>query len=317
MKAVAEKIRAAGSVAILAHDNEDADAYGSSLAMCEAIRRMGKRAVVYLSAEIEERLRFLESDARVFDGNFEKDHDLCLCLDCGDKKRLGERAVIFDAIGNSASIDHHITNDGFADANYVVPSACAAGEILPEVIKELGVEIDKFIAERLYTAIVCDGGCFKFSSVSPKTMRITAELMETGIDHAEICRKLFDEQNIGAVKLKGHIMNNIESTAGGRIRTVTVSDAMYEEYGIESGEIGDIVDIPRSIKGTEIAVCFKVKADCIRVSLRSMGKCDVAQISLKFGGGGHKMAAGASIYAGLDEAKKAVLAECEKAVSEL
>lgn len=312
MERVLQKIKAAKSVAVLAHDGEDADALGSVFAMETALKSMGKKAVVYLSEPVESRLKFMKPVVNVFDGSFEKDHDLCICLDCGDKKRLGKRAVIFDSIGNSVNIDHHYTNDMFADENFVDSGACATGEILVSVFGEMGVEITKEIAEFLYIAIVSDSGCFKYSNVTPSTMRTAAVLLEKGIDHALICRLLFDTQSIDVVKFKGEIMLGLESYAGGKITLTAAGDEIYEKYNVEQGDVGDLVNIARTVKGTEIAVNLKTKNDGVKISLRSNGNADVSRIALDFGGGGHKMASGAFIdNISINDAKDMIIKACE------
>lgn len=312
MQRVTDKIKAAKSIAVFPHINEDPDALCSCFAFAEVLRNMGKEAVCYVNDNVEKHLGFIQGEYVVYDENGVYSHDLALCLDCGDLERLDRRRKLFDQIGNSVNIDHHITNTNFADENYIDGNASATGEILYDVFKYMGAELNDKIARYLYIAITSDTGGFKYSSVSPKTMRIAANLLEFDFDHAEVARLLFDTYSLNVIKLKSEIMQNIRSYGDGKISIVTVSDDIYSRYGVEVKEAPNIVDIPRCVEGTEIAVCIKHQNDSIRVSMRSNGSANVADVAVKFGGGGHAKAAGCSIEGTLEEAEKRIVEECLK-----
>lgn len=318
MQAVIDKIIKAKSAAVIPHINEDPDALGSCFAFAKALRAMGKKAAIYVSGKVESRLAFMGSDYVVYDGRTEHDHDLCVCLDCGDADRIGERKALFDEIGNSVNIDHHMTNTMFADANYVDGKASATGEILVKLFQEMNVPMDSDIAKDLYTAICSDTGCFKYSSVTPNTLRTVADLMEYSFDHAEIVRLLFDCESLAQTELKAEVMSDIRSYAGGRISIVYADEKIGEKYSISSEDIPNLVDIPRRIAGTEIAVCIKNTDSGFRVNLRSNGAADVSKAAIQLGGGGHVKAAGATVRAATrEEAEKAVLSACEKVLGEI
>ena len=318
MKAVIEKIRAAKSVAVLTHVSEDPDALGSAFAFCTVLKKLGKSAVCYVSAKPQERHMFIGGDYVIYDKEKTYDHDLCLCLDSGDIKRLGDRIKLFKEIGNTVNIDHHKTNTMFADANYVEGETSSTGEILFKVFREMGVEIDNEIARFLYIAICSDTGCFKYSSVTPDTLKIAAELLGYDFDAAEIARLLFDTDSLSVTKFKAELMSNIESYADGKISLVKMTADMYEKYGIPESEAPNGVEVPRRIEGTEIAVCVKEKNGRIEISLRSNGRADVAEIAEAFGGGGHRAAAGCKLTGKtIDEAAKEIIAACEKAAAQL
>ncbi len=315
MENIITKLNEAERLIILAHDNEDPDALGSCFAVREVLANMGKDARVVLSGPMHKRLRQIFGKAEVYDEHNDYDADLCVCLDCGDRERLGVRVAIFRNIGNSVNIDHHYTNNNFADANYVDGAASATGEILWDMFAQMGAEITQNVAKFLYAAIAGDTGGFKYSNVTPKTMRIGAELISHDINHADIARIMFDTYPLKALKLNGAVMQNIKSYAGGAVNMVVVEDKMFDKYGVEENEISDLVDIPRSVEGTEIAVCIKKHANKIRLNFRSNGTVNVAEIAEKFGGGGHAMAAGGTITTGsLKDAERRVAEECTKAV---
>lgn len=317
MQAVIDKIMSAKSVAVLPHVNEDPDALGSCFAFKKVMQLIGKEAIVYVSGKIEERLAFIGKDYVMYSEDITHNHDLCVCLDCGDLDRLAERKAMFEEIGNTVNIDHHFTNTCFADANYVDGKAAATSEILFELFVKMGIKLNSEIACDLYTAICSDTGCFKYSNVTPKTMRTAASLLEYGFDHAEAARLLFDSETLEAARFKAEITENIQSYADGKIKVVVTDENAGERYGIHKEDIPNLVDIPRRIEGTEIAVCIKHVEKGFRLNLRSNGAADVAAVAMKFGGGGHIKAAGATLkYNTADEALKAVVEECKKALEE-
>lgn len=318
MKSVIDKINKACSIAVFPHVNEDPDAIASCFAFAKMMRKMGKKATVYVSGRIEARLNFIGSDYVLYHDGIEHDHDLCACLDCGDMERITERKKLFDEIGNSINIDHHLTNTYFADANYVDGEASATAQILFELFKEMKLDIDDDIAKDLYTAICSDTGCFKYSNVTGKTMRIAADLIDYNFDHAEVVRLLFDCESIEATRLKAEIMSGIKSYENGKISLVITDEKIGEKYGICKEDIPNLVDIPRRIAGTEIAVCLKKTDGGFRLNLRSNGKADVAKVAMSFGGGGHVKAAGATIHLETcKEAEEAVVKACKEALEEI
>lgn len=316
MREAIEKIKTASSVAVFPHMNEDPDALCSCFAFAEVLRQMGKNAVCYTNEPVEKHLDFIGGSYEVYDKDKSySGYDLALCLDCGDIERLGDREKLFHEIGNSVSIDHHCTNTNFADVNFVDGDASATAEMLFDVFNEMRVALNNKIARFLYIAMCSDTGCFKYSNVSPKTMRTAAALLEFEFDHAEIARLLFDTYALNVMKLKSELMQNVHSYADGKINVVTVDSSIYEKYGVEAKEAPNIVDIPRCVAGTEIAVCIKRQNGGIRVSLRSNGDADVAAVAVAFGGGGHAKAAGCSVEAEtLEEAEKIIVEECLKTV---
>lgn len=317
MQGVIDKINKAKSVAVFPHVNEDPDALGSCFAFAKMMRKLGKTATVYVSGPVEARLAFIGQDYVLYDGNTHS-HDLCACLDCGDIDRLTERKKMFGEINNSINIDHHFTNTLFADANYVDGKASAAGEILYRLFREMNAPIDDSIAKDLYIAICSDTGCFKYSSVSPQTMHIAAELLEYDFDHAEAARLLFDSETLSAAKLKAEVTEGICECADGKIKYVLVDENIGRKYNIKKEDIPNLVELPRRIENTEIAVCLKKTDDGIRVNLRSNGAANVAKVAMAFGGGGHVKAAGATVHmSSMEEAQEAVLEACRKALEEM
>lgn len=307
-----EIILKADKVWIIAHEDEDADSVGSCFAMKQALLKLGKDAKCCFSAPLENHIAFMGGDYEVFCENDEYASDLCICLDCGDIKRLGKRIKVFENAKNTLSIDHHETNTRFAGVNFVDAKAAATAEILYGLFSEMGIETDKDIAKNLYAAMSADTGSFKYSNVTDKTMHIAGELISKGINHAEIARLLHDTDPIGVIRCKAEIMQNIEEYFEGKLTLVTATDALFEKYGITERDSGDIVNIARAVSGCVIAVSLRETDGKIKISFRSNGEISVSQIAQKFGGGGHAKAAGAKVTG---KTIKQVKAEVKDAVS--
>ena len=316
MKEIIEKINNAKSVAVLGHVNADPDAIGSCFAFAHMMRLLGKEAVVYLSEKTEDRLSFMGDNYVVYKGGNPPHHDLCVCIDCGDIERLGSRKEIFEMADNSVSIDHHRTNTYFAQANYVDGNAPASAEMLCKLFSEMNIKLDVEAAKQLYTALCSDTGCFKFSSVTPQTMREAADLLEYGFDHADIAQKLFDSDSQEEIRFKAEAILGLKRYFEGKLTMVIIDENMIERSGLSEDKLPNIVDIPRRIQGTEIAVSLKEQNGDVRVNLRSNGEADVSAIALKFGGGGHVKASGCTIRdMGLDEARELIIDACKEVLN--
>lgn len=315
MKDVIEKLNNSKSIAILTHIVEDGDAVGSAMAMACALRKIGKQAIIYASARIDENLSFLGDDYVVYSPENLAEHDLCLCLDCGDEKRLGDRAKLLSDINNSINIDHHYTNTKYADVNYVEGNASSTGEIVYKLLRKMDVAIDKEIAFYLYSAICSDTGSFKYSCTSSDTMRIAAELMEYDIDFSDIAKKLFDTYTLEQMHFRAELMLSAQTFYYGRISIVAFEEELFKKYGILEEDIPSVVDIPRGIDGVEIAIALKRINGEVRASLRSNSDANVSDIAKHFGGGGHIKAAGFRVRnASLEEVKQKVIEISQKAL---
>ncbi len=308
MNNVIELIKKANTIAILAHENEDADAAGSSFAMRHALLMMGKDVACWFSNKLENHLSFMEKNYNIFDENLVPSVDLCLCLDCGDVKRIGKRIAIFEKAKSTVSIDHHVTNTNFADANFVDGDAAATGEILYNLFEKMEIPITKEIAENLYTAISADTGSFKYRNVRPNTLEIAAKLIATGIDFPEIARLLYDSEPTNVMRFKAEVMKNVEEYFDGTLTIVTADNSILKEYNLDERETGDIVNIARLVNTCKVAVSIREALDKVKISFRSNCDISVSGIAQKFGGGGHDKAAGAAQKGRtIDEVKKEII----------
>lgn len=292
----ARVIKSSAKVSIIAHTSPDADTLGSCFAFKEALSILDKTADIYLDCEIPEYLSFFEGEFLIYKPeNIKTDADLCICIDCADLERVGQRSKLLESATNSINIDHHPTNTEYAKINIVDPQAAATAEIIYDLIKELGVKINKYIAKNLYTAIVGDTGGFRYSNTTVKTHKVAAELLNTGIEGWRFCNYLFESNLENVMKIKCETILDLDVFAGGKAGIAVVDKNLLKKYELSADEVDGIVEMIRSIKGIEVAVFVKQKEDHYKISMRSSEYADVSKIAVKYGGGGHKRAAGFSI----------------------
>lgn len=308
-------IRGAGRVLISSHENPDGDAIGSMLALGLGIEQLGKEVVYYNKDGVPELLRFLPRSERIgksineIEGTF----DLVFALDCTGTNRAGEDFEGFIKSGRCGKVvimDHHQTNNSSADFHLLDPRSSSTGMIVYSVLKRLPVKIDRDIAENVYTTIIGDTGSFRYSNTNPDTFRVAAELVEHGADPAGISEALFESEPLRKLKLIGLVLPTLEVSEDKKIASVYVDKSMFSQAEACREDTEGIVNIPRSIKGVEVAMLFREEGgrdgSLWKVSFRSKGEVDVARIAEGFGGGGHKKAAGCTLSGNLDEVKKRI-----------
>lgn len=313
---IADLIKSSDDIAILPHLAADGDALGSSLAFALAVISLGKRARIILEEDMPSTFEFLP-----WNGLFElyekrdSDYKTVVAVDCGDIGRLGHRKEIFDRAEVTVNIDHHNTNTSFALHNYVSTQASATAEIIYELLPMLGVEPDREIALCLYIAISTDTGGFRYSNTTPSTHMIAAKLLETGIDVADITRRVFETTSFEKVKLTGEAIRSIELLEGGKVAVITLLNSKYKQTGAKDEDSEGIVNIARNIKGVEVAVMLReMENGEIKVNLRSNMYFDVSKIAGLNSGGGHRRAAGYTAKATLQTVKEKLLTDIRNAL---
>lgn len=282
---------------VISHINPDGDSLGSSMALCLALEKMGKTVHMFKDGPVPIHMRFMWDDRFIPDAPLDK-YDVCVALDSGNKDRFPKFSDLFDNADHTICIDHHVTNVyNYADVNYIDADASSTGEIMYMIIKDvLRQDIDVKMAEYLYCAIATDCGTFKYSCTSSKTHRVVADIMDIGVDASYLSNYLFDTKTIEQIKLYSEGANNLRLFADGKIAVTYVDYKFLEENGMTFDDADYLVTMPRTVMGCEVGVFIKVKSDNeIKVSYRSNNYVDVSLLALKFGGGGHKKAAGATI----------------------
>lgn len=306
---------------IIYHVRSDADAIGSAFALREILVAMGIPTLCACADEVPDRLRFLSESVQgsvLIEEGMELDHERVISVDSASPEQLG---ALYARLHHDMDvmIDHHGTGTPYAD-HYIDPSAAATGEIIYAIAKRLverGAlsQIPRRSLTCIYAAICSDTGSFRFANVTPNTFRIAAELVEAGVCIDEISRLLYEAKSAKQVRAEGEAARRLALYEGGRIASVTFPYTSKFSLSLSDEHLETIIDIPRSIAGVEIAFAVKQPEQdgVFRVSMRSCGDFDVAKVCAKFGGGGHKRAAGCTVHARhIDDAEKMILSEIVK-----
>lgn len=287
---------------ILSHASPDGDTVGSAYALCHALHKMGKKAGVECADEIPARYDYMTKPVEI--QQFE--HKTVVAVDVADKKLLGKLNDIYgDEI--QLAIDHHGSNKGYAPISYVNSGAAANCENIFAVISELGVEMDKVIADNLYTGIVTDTGCFKYQNTTSATHKIAAQLIELGADYYQINRIMFDTKSLARLQVECQAIDNVEMYFNNRCALMTITTEM--QAMTTPDELEGITPIPRQIEGVVVGVTMREKSEGrYKCSVRTHEPIDASAICALLGGGGHNRAAGCEIVGSLNDAKKKMLA---------
>jgi phosphoesterase RecJ-like protein len=300
LKAIADALRQHDRFLVVTHENPDGDALGSLLAATLALRQLGKDAVMYLAGQtplpreyafmpLEELLREPPADAA---------DRVLLALDCAKEDRIGDEAILARA-PLVLDVDHHHDNTRFGDLNLIVADASSTGEVLRDVFAELEVELTPEVAEALYIALVTDTGRFQYANTTPKALRLAAELVEAGADIHAVFQEVYESVEFAKLKLLARALGRAEVLEGGRIVVSHLLRTDFAEVGASEPYSEGIIDYLRAVQGAELAVLIReqlsVGAHAYKGSLRSsIDELDVSAIARRFGGGGHRQAAGFS-----------------------
>ena len=307
---VLELVRGGRRFLVTCHLRPDADALGSALGWAAILRAIGKDAVVYSADRPPEMLRFLTEAAPPLpeslpDGAF----DATFVMDAASQALV---PVLPERCRPIVMVDHHAAHDGFGDVVLRETTACATGEVVLGLMRELGLaRAPEGAALPLSAALVADTGGFRYPSTRPATLRLAAELMELGVDPWHVAYHLFEDFQPARLKLVGASIDDMRLAFGGRVSIQRVTRAMLARAGADDDMVEGLVNYGRMLRGVEVAVLLweqaSASAPATKVSLRSAGRADVAGVALRLGGGGHRAAAGARLSEDLDRSEAIVL----------
>ncbi len=301
---------------VVSHVSPEGDAVGSLLGVALALRSIGKEAVAYLEDPVPELFTFLPgAETVVHDLDGAGAFDATFAVDCGQKERLGKGFIELKEPGTIVNIDHHATNDSFGDVNVIVPDASAAGELVYDLVKAAGIKITKDIAVNLYVAIHTDTGSFRYSSSTAESFIKAGDLVRCGAEPWDISRRIYENNPLRKYKLLGMVLSTldlIDAADGGngiKIATLLVTKEMFSKAGAGKDDADGFVNYARGIEGVQVGMLLReTGTNQYKVSLRSKGDVDVARVSMAFGGGGHRNAAGFATEGTLEEIKGKVIA---------
>ena len=247
------------------------------------------------------------------DMDLSREYDLVINLDVASIDRCDKAKLLFEKAKYTVNIDHHETNNSYAQINIVKPYASATGEVLYEICQDSEWKISKESAICLYCAILTDTGGFKFSNTTPTTMKYAGELLSYGINPSEMYQKCYESQSKDMVLFQSYCVNKAIFSSDDKIAYTIVYKKDLERFNYNGDDFTEgLTEKLRAIKTTEVAFVVKeLNASTSKISMRSRSK-DIAKVCSSFGGGGHKLAAGAVIKANVDNTVKMVLDELRK-----
>lgn len=298
----------ATNMLIVAHIQPDGDTLGACFALKSVLIRLGKCADICCDGVMPHRyLGFFPAQELLQPQTIKKEYDVAIAIDCADKSRLGKSIKVFQRANCTINIDHHVTNDSYAQMNYIV-EASSAGEIIFELIRVMDIELDEKSAQYLYIAMSTDTGNFTYSNTGRKCLSYVSELVEL-FDLRYTADVLFRSRTLVSTRLIERALSRLEIYKDGKIAFVTILNSDLEELGANGSDCENIVDFAREIEETKVAVFFRELSHGVKLSFRSKDNIDVCAVAANFGGGGHVNAAGSCAKGKLDDVKNIVLSK--------
>ncbi|MCM3782914.1 bifunctional oligoribonuclease/PAP phosphatase NrnA [Neobacillus mesonae] len=303
---------------IVSHVQPDGDAVSSTVMVGWLLSCLGKKFTMINEGPIPQRMQYMWNADQILNASTEtpqQQFKYVICVDCADYERVGHVKHWFADDPVILNIDHHPTNNGYGKVNIIKDDAAATAEILYDLVGVSGVAWDKDAATAAYTGLLTDTGGFRYSSTSPKVMKIASDLLALGVNGPELAEHLLEQMTMPQLKVLSRALNTLSMSEDGKVAWVVVTPEDMQECGALNDDLEGIVNYPRNIQGVEVGILFKViNQEVLKASFRSAGKVDVAALAKDFGGGGHVRAAGARIEGPWEETVKQVV---ERVKSEL
>lgn len=296
------------SFAIISHRRMDGDAVGSMVALADVLCAMGKDVLLVNDDDVPETYKFLAHTEKFVKPSEVADAcEVVAVLDTGTRQQLGDSARLMAKAHTVVHVDHHLEGEPLGDVSIIDSDASAVGEMLFGIFAHAGIEITPQAATALYVALATDTGSFKFANTKARTLQVAAELISLGADAAAISERVFDRKKFSTLKLTAAVLYTLELRFDGQVSSLVVTDKMIEESGAKPEETDGLVNLAKSVEGTRLALMFREDGrGKTKVSFRSDGSVQVQELAARFGGGGHAMAAGCTVDAGMQEAQQQV-----------
>ena len=310
---------------LTSHINPDGDAIGSEVAFARMLRALGKQVRVLNDSPTPRAFAWLGFEAPVEEYGEElaetrfAEADALVVLDTGNRQRIGRLANHIDRHAIAiAIVDHHVTHDGFGRVNVIEPACAATAVLVYELMQESGVPLDAVAAEALYVGLATDTGHFRYSNTDARAHRMAADLVELGVDAAEVSARVHQSAPPGRLRFFGEALAALEMRHGGQLVVIEVGPEQFQRHGLVGADTEGLVDMPRSIEGVEAVALFsEVEPGKVKVSLRSTGRVNIDGVCSRLGGGGHPHAAGVQLRGTREQARGRILPDLERLLSEL
>jgi phosphoesterase RecJ-like protein len=309
---IAALLRSQQTFAVLSHVRPDGDALGSQLGLGLSLSKLGKTVMVRNEDGLLEKYGFLPGGEFLRTPLSEPlDFDVAIALDTATQSRLGTATALVRTARTWINIDHHPSNPGYGDVVYIDSNAPATGQILFELISSQGLPMDAAIAENLFVAISTDTGSFQYPNTTARTFEIGAELLRCGVNVGRVSQLLYESYPRRRAELLRELLGTMRFEGHGKVASFSLSLQTAAKLHAKPEDNEGLIDHIRAIQGVVVAVFFEeLPEGKVRVSMRSKSDAaDVCAICEKFGGGGHKLAAGARVRGSLVEVEEKVLKE--------
>lgn len=318
---LAGALRAGRHMLVISHVNPDGDAVGSAVAMAHIGLHLGVETRILLVSGVPSYLSWLALPVpvvRTLDDLGDWRPDLAVFVDCGDLARAG-----LDRAGQSASdllrdarilnIDHHISNPGFGDLNWVEPSRSATGELVGLLAEHLGLSLSGDLGEALYLALVSDTGDFSYANTTPACFAMASRIMDAGLDMASFTERYVNTWTLSRLHLWGRLLSEVSLHEDGAVAVSVVPRQYLEELGLKKEDLEGFASWLRKLRGVRVGLFIREDGRGLcKISLRSMGDVDVREVAALYGGGGHAAAAGAELSLPPAKVAERVLREISK-----
>lgn len=316
LAAFALELNALRSILLATHISPDSDAIGSTCALALGLEALGKRAVVYLPEGPPSKHAPLVTGIRLTDQVPQERFSAVVVVDNATRRRLGPYGEQILALGERTfNLDHHVSNERFAQFNLVVPESASSAELVFALLKEIGAPISAQMANLLLAGVMEDTGSFRFSNATALAFEHAAALIALGADPNRVAGVLYFNVPHRVLKLKALALSTLELLFAGRVALICLSKQMMIQAGARQEDAEGLVDDARSVEGALIAVLLREVDDGWKASLRSKDeRIDVNLIAAHFGGGGHRPAAGCTIHGALSEVRAALEPKLEAAI---
>ena len=311
---IKDKLISSSKTALVCHQNPDGDTLGSAFALSEALKQLGNANDVHCINTLPDKYAFMDNISIKNELNV-IEYELIVFVDCAEAKLAGDiiKELDFES-STTINIDHHSTNTEYADLNFVDSSSSSTAEIILELIKILGANFTKTIAEYLYVGIVTDTGQFAYSYTSAATHKRAAFLLECGVDFSRLHKLLFSSMPLNKLLLTKQMLQNLQMHNDGKIAISLLSTQDFEESGAAPQDSDSLVNMLLNIQGVKAAVLLRqMDTKLFKASLRSDDDTDISKAAKLLDGGGHKQASGATIECFKSDAVAVILDAIHKA----
>lgn len=310
---VVELIESKRKFAITSHIRPDGDSLGSSIGLYWLLRALDKDVEVIMRDPVPHAYRQLPgANQVVVTPGVTAPYNAVFVIECSDVTRPGLIDLEKQFVVN---IDHHSTTALFGNINWIDSTASAVGEMIYNLCKAMGVRVTKEIAECVYTALITDTGSFHYSNTTERTFKVASELVRTGVKPAKTAEAVFASYPWSRIQLMGEVLSTAKRDPSGRVASLRLSQEMQQRSKASDEDADGFVNYPLTVGEVEAVVLLKECAPQVyRTSLRSKGDVNVARVAGKFGGGGHRNAAGCTLHGPWDEVEKEVIGLLQEAV---